>query len=480
MFRLKNIWFLILFFNLHVTGYSQQKNTASYVPIFEDLPIDDPAENSILHAHETAEEKINKNIFVTATLNKNRCYLGEPILLTYQLLSSLQSNSTVKKMPALFGFITTEIETDNEVPAYRTKNGKKYRIFNIQRYQLIPIQQGKLDIEPIVIQNTVHYQKNGKTHQYAGLASGQALNIIVMPLPEKGKPNNFSGLIGTFQLSASVKSNTIPAGENNTLHIEIKGEGNFKNFSLPEIKWPDEFEHFSPTDSLITDDNVFPSAGKKTIDIPFIIKKEGSYTIPALSLSYFNPAKGIYQTIHSIPISINVLPALSKPFIVRQTIVEKRPYIPLYVWIILVAAVGVIAFLLLYVKRNLKNTASHSVAINPEIEPSISIPAEKNIEEYLHDIDTLKHLKNQSEYVGGLKRLLLEFLQHKLHLPDAKEEELFQKIELSSKNYAAEIYQWISECNYLLYSAGSLNSEVRNSMASKLAAIIEKGNAQLI
>src|SRR5688572_13231783 len=84
--------------------------------IFGDLPINDPSSRSMLKAGENGEEKIQKYIIINGFLNKASCYVGEPVLLTYELLSALKSKSTIHRPPALTGFQIIDMDTDNDFP----------------------------------------------------------------------------------------------------------------------------------------------------------------------------------------------------------------------------------------------------------------------------------------------------------------------------------------------------------------------------
>ena len=98
----------------------------------------------------------------------------------------------------------------------------------------------------------------------------------------------------------------------NNLHIEIKGSGNFDNIYLPSIAWPKGFDHFIVKEGLAPGKNEFPPSGKKTFDIPFVSNQNGSFELPAISLSYFDPSRKMYQTTTSNPILLYISAALAK------------------------------------------------------------------------------------------------------------------------------------------------------------------------
>ena len=305
--------FSALFFLCNLQGLANaQSDSARFAPIFEDLPIDDPEKNSKINRNETAEEKIRKNIFVTASLTKSKCYIGEPILITYKLYSALQSSSGIKKRPSFLGFVVSEFDADNEIPEYQKLNGKNYRTFTMLQLQLISMKEGPVDIDPVVVENIIQYKKdNGQSDQYAGSVSGEPLTVIVEPLPAKGKSVGSSS-IGQFTVSTAVKSTTFAASENNVLEIKIAGTGNFANFLLPDIDWPTGIEHYSSGEQTDVRANKFPPAGVKIFSIPFTAKP-GFYTIPPVSVAFFDPVKKSYIITQSEMLKMNVLPAVQMP-----------------------------------------------------------------------------------------------------------------------------------------------------------------------
>jgi len=77
----------------------------------------------------------------------------------------------------------------------------------------------------------------------------------------------------------------------------------------PVIQWPDSTEAFESSMKEQFNKFVSPISGSKVFSYPLTVKKEGEIIIPAVSLSYFNPATGKYGTARSDSIKIHVDPA---------------------------------------------------------------------------------------------------------------------------------------------------------------------------
>lgn len=316
MLRRYRYLFIVLLSIVIPGGLLGQSNGVpkSVSTLFDDLPVHDASGNSVLHAKETAANKIRRNIRVKASLNTKTCFVGEPVLLTATLYSALDSRSAIAALPHLPGFLVTEMQLNNDTPRYQTIDGTAYRIFTIRKLQLLPVQEGKLTVDALVVNNTVKYtDDNNKEQTYAGTVQSEPVAVTVRPLPEKNKPAVFTGLIGAFTIKTSVSSPSVAAGTTDTLHIEIAGTGNFNDCALPDIAWPNGVEHFTPKEELLVDElNSFPAEGKKTINIPFVVAATGTVVLPEITIAYFDPARALYKTSSSEALSVTVLPAVKK------------------------------------------------------------------------------------------------------------------------------------------------------------------------
>ena len=58
----------------------------------------------ILKDGENVQEKINKNVFVKVSADKNSCFIGEPVVVTYKLYTRLKMETNVSKSPSFNGF----------------------------------------------------------------------------------------------------------------------------------------------------------------------------------------------------------------------------------------------------------------------------------------------------------------------------------------------------------------------------------------
>src|SRR3954451_12128834 len=111
---------------------------------------DDYMQNTVLKPGENPQDKIRSRIFVKTTLSKKTCFVGESVLVVYQLYTSLYCEPKVVKQPSFNGCSLVEMTTDE--PEYLDKvNGKMYRVLLIRKVQLTPLQDGELLIPSAVV-----------------------------------------------------------------------------------------------------------------------------------------------------------------------------------------------------------------------------------------------------------------------------------------------------------------------------------------
>jgi len=318
------------------TNSSGNSANISALPSFPSMP-DDPFmpedRDYVLKPNENITEKTKKNLFLKVQVSKNTCYVGEPIVATYKLYSRLRSESKVSKYPSLNGFSVYDmVDPNNDASTIETVNGKQFSVHVIRKSQLIPLQAGSVELSPVEVENTVHYLKATKRphqsttllqdlfnqmnedesgeeiQQHITLAS-KPLLITVKPLPAASKPAEYNGAVGNFSIDASLDKKNISAQDAVTLKLTVKGNGNLPVIDAPQVNWPSNVDTYGTTAKENIDKTVAPMKGAKTFEYVFMPKTAGSYTIPAISFSYFDPVSNSYKTLQSEALNFSASPA---------------------------------------------------------------------------------------------------------------------------------------------------------------------------
>ena len=278
--------------------------------------------NSYQDENETQPTSEN-DLFVRSYLNKKNCFLGEQIVITHKVYSRLNLKGFQSfKAPAYNGFWSQE-ENRNKQITLQTENvnGVAYYVAEVNQTYLFPQRSGTLTIEPVEITCVVRKQTSRRptnifeqffgTGGYEDVAmkiKSKSLQVEVNPLPEKDKPSDFSGAVGSFSFKAELNKDKIKANEGINLRISVNGRGNLKLIEEPKINFPESFETFDPkvAENISVAGGV---SGSKTFDYLIIPREAGQYKINSLSFSYFDPEKKAYVNIPAPEFSIQVLPA---------------------------------------------------------------------------------------------------------------------------------------------------------------------------
>lgn len=255
--------------------------------------------------------------FIIAEVDKTEAYKGEQILASWYLYTRgrVRDIDTLK-YPTLKGFwkediqIATHLNFEQDVI-----NGVPYSRALLASYALFPIEEGKRKIDPYKAKATIVGGFGfGRGHQ--ATKSSDNIPILVKPLPEEGKPGNFTGAVGEFQMTVDAPNKSIITHQPFPLRIRFEGRGNAKLIELPELPLSDNLEIYD-----IKNESKFFKNGQsfKEFEVLLIPNKPGPLKIDALKSSYFDPRKREYIMLDSDPIELQVLPG-SK----QQSIGEER------------------------------------------------------------------------------------------------------------------------------------------------------------
>lgn len=261
----------------------------------------------------------NNDLFITATASKTSAYEQEAILLTYKIYTvvDLRGFDNVK-LPDFKGFHSQEVELPNDrrwgLEHYR---GRNYHSTVYRQFVLFPQQSGKLTIDAARFDASIE-KMDAIDDPFEAFFNGGAgsiqikktlmtpkLTIDVKPLPA-GKPADFSGGVGDFNISSSINSTKVKTNDAITIKVVISGTGNLKLVSEPTVKFPEDFEVYDPkVDSQFRLTNAGLS-GNKVIEYLAIPRNPGTYKIPAIKFSYFDIKSRSYKTLSTEEYTVQV------------------------------------------------------------------------------------------------------------------------------------------------------------------------------
>lgn len=277
-----------------------------------------PTTNNI----QTSGSRISPNdLYLTADLNKKEVYEQEAVMLTYRYHAKVGvalTQISLSQKPELQGFWTQEIpESRNVSPKAATIGGKMYAVGPAFQYLVFPQQTGTLTIPSVsftcdvaqkddaIDEVDAFFNGGGMINKKVQVTSAaNQLRVLPLPLP---KPQNFSGGVGQFQVTAELISPQPRTNDIGTLRITVTGTGNLKLIKAPIILFPKDFDSYPAkvTDNVqITPEGI---TGNMQFDYNFVPKRVGNYTIPPVQLVYFDPNQKRYATAQTSPIVLQIL-----------------------------------------------------------------------------------------------------------------------------------------------------------------------------
>ena len=130
------------------------------------------------------------------------------------------------------------------------------------------------------------------------------LALPVKPLPEAGRPASFSGLVGSFTISAEAAPLEVKVGDPIDLTVTISGSGDLRRLPPLDLSRMDGFEAFRVSDAASA-----PAAFDRAT-IRRTIRALGHQTtaIPPVRIAVFDAASSRYVELSSDAIPLRVLP----------------------------------------------------------------------------------------------------------------------------------------------------------------------------
>ncbi len=282
---------------------------------------------------------LKDKVFLTIEIPKTTVYLNEKNSLTIKLYISGVSLRDIQ-FPEFkqIGFNVDEFQKPTEYQ--EIVGGIRYQVAEFKTF-IYPTRVGKFSIGPVKQKSNILIRSTESRRRFGsgGLDSffnddffgrpferyqkhpitieSNELSMEVLPLPEQGMPNNFSGAVGQFEFEATVSPREVKVGDPVTLRMNVQGEGSLKTVAIPSLKKSDNFKLYEPQIKVEGD--------KKTLEQVVIPLSEKATQIPAIEFSYFDGEEKKYNTITKGPFLLEVTKLDTKdPFKLLEFGDEKK------------------------------------------------------------------------------------------------------------------------------------------------------------
>ncbi|GJL78421.1 MAG: hypothetical protein NPINA01_14100 [Nitrospinaceae bacterium] len=262
--------------------------------------------------------------FIETSVSNDSPFVNEQLTYTFKLYRRMEA----KNFNLIMAYEDEDFRKEDmgDAKTYSSLiNGVQYQIHELSA-ALYPIHAGQVEIPPATLELDLINRPRNSRHRnpfpgffddsfFGSRASSvhkvlrsDPIPVTVRPLPEKGKPRDFSNLVGKLQLSSTLGKDKLQVGDTTTLTLTVTGPGNVKELSLALPEMEDAFKIYpdQPESRTLAKGNEL--VGEKVFKFALVPLKSGRLTLPSITIPYFDPVSETYQTATTSPRELTVLP----------------------------------------------------------------------------------------------------------------------------------------------------------------------------
>jgi hypothetical protein len=244
------------------------------------------------------------DVFLQAKLGATSVYSGQPTHLDVTLFAAAPVNGfTWTDVPSLPGLWAEDLPVDpGRDRSVVTMNGRQYNAYPVARKLVIPTGSGALTIQPFSAQ--VQVRRSTRDPFGAFFSLGGFVNIIrrtgtlkldVKPLPEAGRPADFSGAVGSFRMKVVADRTAVDLGDAVAVRATIEGEGSLQSAVAPKLEAPPDVKVYEPKTVADATTGAGHLGARKTWEWVVVPLAPGTVKLEAPRFAYFDPASGGYK-----------------------------------------------------------------------------------------------------------------------------------------------------------------------------------------
>jgi len=239
----------------------------------------------------------DQKLFVMLQTDKQEAYPGEQVTLSFLFYqgADLFGSDLSYTPPGTTGFWSEGLPPDQK---YYQQVGRRRYLVQELRTALFPTVLGEQTISPATLTVRDFFQRYP--------LQSNPLTVKVKPLPEEGKPPEFNGAVGRYEVQSYVDKTETTVNEPVTLSVSVRGAGNIA--SLPAPNWPemeDVRTYDGETQTNISKAN-YTVQGERRFDRLVVPKQPGDLVIPPIRYAYFDPEDKQYYVVETPAVQVSV------------------------------------------------------------------------------------------------------------------------------------------------------------------------------
>ncbi|MGQ0508704.1 MAG: BatD family protein [Myxococcaceae bacterium] len=248
----------------------------------------------------------DSDLFLRASVDQQDIFVGQQTTLSVYIYSRVDLSSVDQvTMPKLDGFWSEDVESPSQLAGeQKILNGVPYRAYLLKRRALFPVKAGQLTVDAAEADITTGFLFAGhRVHR-----KSNTLTLKVKPLPPNAPPGMSNANVGEWRLYTEMTQQQTELGQPITVRVVLDGRGNLKNIALPPLTGPAALRIYDPTTTDKSSTSQGRMGGRRLQEYLVMAQQTGTFTLPGLSLPYFNPESSKYEVSHTEPLTLTVLP----------------------------------------------------------------------------------------------------------------------------------------------------------------------------
>jgi hypothetical protein len=248
-------------------------------------------------------------VLLRAWMDADTVYVGQQINLHVEAVFSREARLRLRRAPEYeapspSGFWTHDIP-DRQAPTTRGTRGDVYETQTFRR-AFFPITPGNYEIPPARL---FYEMRRGILHAPETFTvRSEPLPLVVLPVPEEGRPAAFTGGVGRYAMTASIEPSRVPAGEGVVLTVELVGLGNVRALPPPRLPVMNGVEIFPPTEEADSEIAGSTLRGRKRFQWILVPREPGQLEIPPIEYATFDPGSEVFTTAVTPALDLRVDP----------------------------------------------------------------------------------------------------------------------------------------------------------------------------
>ena len=429
----------------------------------------------------------NDTIFIRTFVDSEEPYVGEQITMTFELYSRVRLFDNSYSPPSTTGFWTIKLP---DIPATQKIDNNRLYNYNTIKTALFATTSGKLTIG----EARLTYKSGGFfSLLQSRTISTDSITISVKPLPENGKPVDFSGTVGSFTISASADKKSFTVGDVVTITVTVTGKGNLDLISSVKAPGFSAFKTYDPKVNETISNSGFVVGGAKSWEYVLIPRRQGELTVERFTLSYFNPEDESYHTLATEPIELSILPGDTSAFtqttrdisgkaiqriandihfikpdktILKST--HKQVYAHSYFYFLYL--VPLVIFLTTFTVKKRLDTIERNTGLKRRLN------AWKHAQKRLSEASQMVKSGQTCDFCGKLSETVIEYIGDRLNLDTGTMTSTSLENIIKTKGVSPEMAEHIRKtlefCDFVQFSSDDTKRKIHENLLNETKSII--------